>query len=307
MKKKNRTKKFLLIGFAAVLLILAALSAIIAYKTLRFHPETHTPIQTMPQHLPYGQPAQGGNLLNPGGMTLATRVMPPAGFFRRETTGYGEYIRSLPVLEDGSPVLLYNGTEKKKNEVYCAVLNVDVGNQNLQQCADSALRLRCEYLYAAGQGDEVAFHLTNGFLFPYSKYREGYRLAAFGNISFLVKLAKPEDSYAVFSEYMDRLFSYAGTLSLSRESTPVNEEDMQIGDFFVQGGTPGHLVMVADICENSRGEKMFLLMQGYTPAQQIHILNNPNANTPWYSLDDLQYPLETPEYTFSENTLMRML
>ncbi len=54
---------------------------------------------------------------------------------------------------------------------------------------------------------------------------------------------------------------------------------------FIKGGFPGHAVLVADVAENATtGEKRFLLVQSYMPAQQMHVLKNPAAadGSPWY-------------------------
>ena len=45
---------------------------------------------------------------------------------------------------------------------------------------------------------------------------------------------------------------------------------MQIGDVLIQGGSPGHAVIVVDMAENpATGEKLYLLAQSYMPAQDI--------------------------------------
>ena len=82
---------------------------------------------------------------------------------------------------------------------------------------------------------------------------------------------------------------------------------MRIGDVFIQGGFPGHAVMVVDMAVNGRtGEKLFLLIQSYMPAQEIHVLKNPSdsADGPWYELD-FGETLRTPEWTFSKDDLKR--
>jgi hypothetical protein len=102
------------------------------------------------------------------------------------------------------------------------------------------------------------------------------------------------------------LFAYAGTISVEKESTAIAKEDMRIGDVFVKGGSPGHCVIVMDMCENAAGDKLFLLGQSYMPAQQIHILKNPASESPWYSVAALSYPFSTPEWTFNAECLKRM-
>ncbi len=243
--------------------------------------------------------------INKNGNTIAQRINVPEGYKRTTGDEYAEFLRNQELLPDGSPVLLYNNSKKSKQNVQIAVLSIDVGKKNLQQCADSVLRLRSEYLFKSKQYDKINFHLTNGQEFPYIKYRDGYRLIVEGNKTSLIKKAQPDNSYEAFRQYLDVLFTYAGTLSLSNESKNLDKSDMKIGDIFIKGGTPGHCVIIVDMCENDKGEKMFLLAQGYMPAQQIHVLKNPESKSPWYSVNDLKYPFKTPEFTFEENSLKR--
>ena len=78
-------------------------------------------------------------------------------------------------------------------------------------------------------------------------------------------------------------------------------------DVFLKGASPGHVVMIADVCKNAEGEKAFLLAQGYMPAQEFHILKNPaHEADPWYYESELTYPFVTPEYTFEKNCLKRL-
>ena len=57
-------------------------------------------------------------------------------------------------------------------------------------------------------------------------------------------------SYKTFRAYLDVVFAYAGTLSLAKELTSVPVTSMQIGDVLIQGGSPGHAVIVVDMAEN---------------------------------------------------------
>ena len=42
---------------------------------------------------------------------------------------------------------------------------------------------------------------------------------------------------------------------------------------------PGHVVLIVDMAENDKGEKIFMLAQSYMPAQQTQILINPSDRT----------------------------
>jgi hypothetical protein len=90
---------------------------------------------------------------------------------------------------------------------------------------------------------------------------------------------------------------------LNKELKPRgNSHEMQIGDVFIEGGFPGHAVIVVDMAENKEnGEKVFLLAQSFMPAQDIHVLKNPNnaGLSPWYALD-FGRTLRTPEWRFKD-------
>lgn len=250
------------------------------------------------------------NLIQPEGMSVLTRIDTPEGFLRTEveTGSFAEFVRNYSVKEDGSPVHLYNGTNKSNQSVHAAVFNLPIENEDLQQCADSIMRMYAEYYYSTGQYNKIRFHFVSGFLAEYSKWVEGYRISVKGNNVTWVKKTDYDNSYETFKKYMRIVFSYASTLSMEKESESISLEDLQIGDIFIKGGSPGHVVMVVDVCENEQGEKAFLLAQGYMPAQEFHILKNPmnEDGDPWYYEDEISYPFKTPEYTFEEGSLKRL-
>jgi hypothetical protein len=80
-----------------------------------------------------------------------------------------------------------------------------------------------------------------------------------------------------------------------------------VASTYIQGGSPGHCVIVVDLCEKpATGEKAFLLAQSYMPAQQIHVLKNPARDEPWYYRSELSYPFATPQWTFEEGSHRRL-
>ncbi len=242
---------------------------------------------------------------NRSGNTILERFPEPAGFQRvaQSEDSFGFFLRKFPLLPDGSPVELYNGVIKS-NPVHEAVFDLSVGNRDLQQCADAVMRMRGEYLYAQNRKSEIHFHLTNGFDMSYSKWMQGYRLQVNGNKTQWVKTHEPGDSHEIFMKYMEVVFNYAGTLSLSKELKPKSIEEIMPGDVWIYGGSPGHAVLVVDVASNARGEKVFMVAQSYMPAQQMHLLKNENHPqlSPWYKAE--KAPLQTPEWTFDSNELM---
>ena len=83
-------------------------------------------------------------------------------------------------------------------------------------------------------------------------------------------------------------------------------KNLKIGDMLIVGGFPGHVIMIADITENENGERLFLLIQGNTPAQSIHLLKNLDDPTisPWYKLQ-LNSEISVPGFTFTNSKFVR--
>lgn len=81
------------------------------------------------------------------------------------------------------------------------------------------------------------------------------------------------------------VFTYAGTLSLSKSVKPKDIKQVVIGDVFFTGGSPGHAEVFVDVAENKSAEKIFLLAQSYMPAQETQIFKKLNDEriSPWYS------------------------
>lgn len=221
--------------------------------------------------------------------TLAARVAAPPGFVRATAApgSFAEWLRGLPMKPDGAPVLLHTGAPKWRQDVHTAVIDIDVGKRDLQQCADAIMRLRAEWQYSKGRTSDIAFNDTKGKRLRFAD--------------------RSRRDYAGFRKYMDYVFAYAGTYSLERELIPVDVADIQIGDVFIKGGFPGHAVLVTDMAvDPASGAKRFLLTQSYMPAQEIHILKNPAAadGSPWYSTD-FGEELVTPEWSFPRAALRR--
>lgn len=248
------------------------------------------------------------SLIVPEGNTLESRINPPEGYKRKNASAdsFTEFMRKQKLKPDGSRIMLYNGTEKGYQDAQAAVFAMDIGDKDLQQCADSVFRVYAEYLWKIGKKDAISFHLTNGFLMDYPSWRSGKRLAVNGNTVSWTATAGQDNSYQSFRKYLEQVMVYAGTLSLQKEGKPIQKEDLKPGDMLIKGGSPGHVVLVIDMAENGDGRKCFLLAQGYMPAQDFHVLKNPkHEENPWYETDDFTAPIRTPEYTFEEGSIQR--
>lgn len=238
---------------------------------------------------------------------IGNRIAVPPGYERVPVAAgsFGEWLRGLPLKKGCPPVRLYDGSLKNDQTVHVAVVNMDVGRRDLQQCADAVMRLRGEYLFAAGKAREVHFNFTNGTRADFARWSDGDRPSINGNRVQWVRRARPDASYNNFRAYLTTVFNYAGTASLSKELTARDVKQMQIGDVFIKGGFPGHAVIVVDMARDAKtGKAVFLLAQSYMPAQEMHILKNPlDAQlSPWYPAD-FGEELTTPEWLFRKDQL----
>lgn len=252
---------------------------------------------------------QNETILNKNALTVEARFQAPNGFktVKSDEHSFGHYLQHLKLKPYGNDVLLYNG-KIKYNKVHASVVDMEIGTKDLQQCADAVMRLRAEYLYKSNRKKEIAFNFTNGFRAEYSEWMKGKRMVVNGNETHWEMKAEASETYSSFRKYMDLIFNYAGTKSLEKELVSVkNITDIQIGDVFIQGGSPGHAVIVVNMATNTQtGEKLFMLAQSYMPAQEIHVLNNPNNKgiSPWYSAN-FEGELVTPEWKFEKGNLRR--
>lgn len=248
------------------------------------------------------------SLIDESGTNLENRIHPPQGYTRVSSVD-GEiaaYIRSLPLKEADQKLLLYNGKPKNNQDNFAAIFDLSLGDRDLQQCADSVIRIYAEYYWSIKAYDKIAFHLTNGFLMEYTRWRDGERIQVDGNNVKWVKSASYDDSHQGLLNYLQVVFTYAGTLSLSSECDAVSISELLPGDMFLKSGSPGHCVLIVDMAVDQSGNKCYLLAQGYMPAQDFHVLKNPlHPLDPWYYASEISFSLNTPEFQFEEGSASR--
>ena len=220
---------------------------------------------------------------------------------------YSNWLLDLK-LKKSKIVYLYNGKLKSNQDVQYGVLNIDIGKKDLIQCADAAIKLRADYLFENHSYDQIKFLTTSGNEISFECWLKGVRWKVQGAklVSYNIHKEEP-DIQQDYNSFMEYVFTYCGTYSLSKQLKAVNDtKALQPGDIFVYGGFPGHAVTVMAVAKNEAGKTIFLLSQGYMPAQDIHILKNytiPDLS-PWYDLSGI-YPLYTPEWQFDKGSLKR--
>lgn len=257
-------------------------------------------------------PAQNSQYLwlNHSRITETVEDIPEPEGFKRVILAEGTYqswLRGIP-LRGSNVVFLYNGRPKRNQGAHYRILDIDVGEQDLQQCADAVMRLRAEYLFSRERYEDIHFDFTSGDRAAFVDWVSGYRPVIVGNKVHWEKQTGPQLTYANFRAYINTVFKYAGTYSLNAEMDSVKTvENVQVGDVFIEGGFPGHAVIVVDVAlSQSDGKKAVLLAQSYTPAQDVHILKNLQNEeaSPWFIIKK-EAKLFTPEWVFDWKDLKR--
>jgi len=122
-------------------------------------------------------------------------------------------------------------------------------SDDLEQCADFAMRLRAEYFKASGNLDSL-------YLFDYSGKRTYY--------------SQSGKSYRAF---LRTAFANSNSYSLKKGCRSITKEELRPGDMIIQNadGGVGHVSVIVNSCTSKSGERMFLIGYSFMPAQQFHI------------------------------------
>lgn len=223
-------------------------------------------------------------ILNPGSNQKVENIPAPLSYKRIPVAdgSFAAWLRTVQLKNDNR-VFLYNGHLKANQSAQFAVLDIPIGKKDLQQCADAVMRLRAQFLFEKKRFNEISFSDNRGKKYQYSAF-----------------LGRS------FDNYLEKVFSYCGTISLEKQLKKARSfYDMQPGDVLIKGGSPGHAVIIMDMAIHD-GKKIYLLAQSYMPAQDIHILKNPQNEdlSPWYELDD-NILIYTPEWVFAPDQLRK--
>jgi hypothetical protein len=231
----------------------------------------------------------------------------PGGYNRvvDEKNSFAEWLRTIDLKRD-SRIYLFNGRLREEQSTHFAVLDVPVGDKDLQQCADAVMRLRAEYFFSRDEMDSIRFRATDGTDLSFAKWVKGERYQLKGNrlVAYQSGLCGG-NKRSQLEQFLEVVFSYCGTISLDKETRRINDLDnLEAGDIFIKAGSPGHTMIVVDVAVNNKNEKIFMLAQGFMPAQSIHIVKNLLDETisPWYKVP-VEPKVITPDWVFYRNQL----
>ncbi len=203
--------------------------------------------------------------------TVAGAYPPPRAAKLYATDGFASWLQDLELEPPSVPVRTYDGRVVPGD---FHVVKLPLVSGNLQQCADTAIRLRAEWLKL--NDEPVVFHATSGDRMPWSRYRDGEKAYEQGN-----RLAWRSSTPQSWDQYLSAVFMWAGTRSLAYDT--VAADFPRGGDLLVLPGSPGHAVIILGVAHGAEG--VFILVgQGYMPAQSFHIVRGPHQG--WWKWDD---------------------
>jgi hypothetical protein len=215
--------------------------------------------------------ASVGPTEDPLATTLGEAFPPPAGAVRVDGGPFGAWLLDRKVLPIDVPVTTYEGEVVPHD---ARVIDMDLVPGDLQQCADSAIRLRAEWERSTGKSP--MFHATSGDEMPWSRFSAGETPYAVGN-----GLAWKRGSTGKWEDWLRLVFTWAGTRSLAFDTVPV--DDPLPGDLVVHPGSPGHAVVLLDVARDHDATYV-LIGEGFMPAQSFHVERGPYAN--WWKFED---------------------
>jgi hypothetical protein len=165
-----------------------------------------------------------------------SKKLVPVPSKKYEINSWQYFLGHLSVVDQ--PIVDYTGKPINSQQKHVGIIPYDVGTADLQQCADAIMRLRAEYLFQQKRYDEIGFHFVSGDYYTWNDYCKGLRPIAKGRGIQFIKLASCEKTHATLRKYLDIVYTYASTISLSKELKPAN--DFEIGTVVIYAGSPGH-------------------------------------------------------------------
>lgn len=222
-----------------------------------------TPSPAVESAIPVAASTPSAPVEDPLPTTLANAFPPPAGAARVDGGAFGAWLLARQVLAIDVPVTTFAGDEVYGHDA--RVIDLPLVKGDLQQCADSAIRLRAEWQRSEGQSP--MFHATSGDELPWARFEAGETPYAVGN-----GLAWKRGSTGKWEDWLTLVFTWAGTRSLASDTLAADSP--LPGDLIVRGGSPGHAVLLLDVA-TSGSDTYVLVGEGFMPAQSFHVERGP--------------------------------
>lgn len=201
----------------------------------------------------------------PSPTTIAAAFPPPDGAVRVDGGAFGAWLLEQRVLAIDEPVRTFDGQLTYGHDA--RVIDLPLVPGDIQQCTDSAIRLRAEWQRSIGVSP--SFHAESGDEIPWSRFDAGeqpYKIEG-GRVAWRAGSSRAWDDYLTF------VFNRINTLKYDL----VDVEVPRPGDMIQRRGTGGgigHIVVLLDVATTS--EYTYVLVgEGFMPAQSFHVERGP--------------------------------
>ena len=199
-----------------------------------------------------------------------------------------KFLCSLPRKKRMAEIKNYKGEDAGMSYYKYCVIDFPLLSP-VEQCADICMHLRAEYFYRQKQYDKIHFHDVGG---KDHKYTGGA-------------------SRQALNTYLKKIYNISNTASMYAEMQIVPSlSDIRPGDVLIypaKGNKLGHVVLVSEVAKDAKGNIYFQVMQGFTPACELHIVKNNDisGNSPWFKLDPNADAIKIDNFTFRKDQLRR--
>jgi hypothetical protein len=195
--------------------------------------------------------------------------IPAPGGYTRATTEAGSFSRFCQTLElrgDSKKIHTWKGEELNLGFHVFGVAKLPLlYKQDLEQCADWAMRLWAEHHKAAGTLNKLTLYNYDGSKKPYRGSGES------------------------FEKFLRLRMAYSNSHSLKKGTQAVKEADVRPGDLIVQNETGGigHVSVILDAATAPNKPTVYLIGFSFMPAQEFHIEEAPATYgvSGWFTLD----------------------
>lgn len=191
----------------------------------------------------------------------AQRVMYPAGTYAR-------WLQDHPILSRKTIKTFSGATIPPAYYKVVAVFDRPLlFAQDLEQCADFAMRLWADY-------HKESDRLSSLYLFTYAGER------------------RPFGTYdGSYTGFLKHAFATSNSFSLKQGCRIVESPEVEVGDLLVQNrdGGIGHVTVLIDECITADSTRLFLAGFSFMPAQEFHIESARGiyGTGDWFTLDGL--------------------
>ena len=205
-----------------------------------------------------------------------------------ENDPFYKFLCSLPRKKRMAEIMNYKGEDAGMSYYKYCVIDFPLLSP-VEQCADICMHLRAEYFFRQKQYDKIHFHDVGG---KDHKYTGGA-------------------SRQALNAYLRKIYNISNTASMYAEMQIVPSlSDIRPGDVLIypaKGNKLGHVVMVSEVAKDAKGDIYFQVMQGFTPACELHIVKNNDisGNSPWFKLDPNADAIKIANFTFRKDQLRR--